>query len=185
MIANNEIFTMTRRYPSLPGKVLRRDSGIVSKIITSWEQYPKDTDRILQIFLKEHTNLSDERYWELMRTVWILCGNSNTAEKFINLMQSARKQRFYFSTPEEAAKLRAMPDFIKIWRATNDVKNKGISWTISFEYVRHFQQLFNKKIIVSGLVSKKDVFAFIERNNESEVLVLDGSKILDKVVTEV
>ena len=67
---NNEAIPMTRRYPNLPNKVLKRDSGIARKIITAWD-LEKDAEKVLSIYLKECKNLSDERYWELSRTVWL------------------------------------------------------------------------------------------------------------------
>jgi len=68
ILANNEQVSMTRRFPNLPQKVLRRDSEIVKKIMFAWD-LEHNKEKVLSIYLKEHKNLSDERYWELMLTL--------------------------------------------------------------------------------------------------------------------
>jgi hypothetical protein len=170
MMKNNEAVPMTRRYPNLSGKVLRRDSEIVKKIIAVQDSH--NGDLVFEIYMKEQKNLSDERYWELLRTVWILSGNMERVQLFRKLMQSTRKQRFYFSTPEEAKFLRELPSELSVHRATNDSADGGLSWTLSHEYAVKYQQMFQKKIIISRLIDKSTVFAYIERNNESEILIL-------------
>lgn len=162
---------MTRRYPQLPKKVLMRDGKIAAKIMLTWD-VEQDEEKVLAIYLKEQGNLSDERYWELMRTVWILCGSVENADTFRKLMQSKRKQRHYFSTPEEAKKFREMPDSFYVYRATNDANDRGLSWTVSKEYALYYKENFNKSLILSGEINKKDVFAYIERNMEFEIIIL-------------
>ena len=79
---NNEKVPMTRRYHShLSAKVLKRDSVIVEKIIREWDKQQNKNKDLLPIFLKEHKNLSDERYWELLRTVWIISGTVENTVK--------------------------------------------------------------------------------------------------------
>lgn len=172
---NNIHVPMTRRYPDLPRKVLKRDSNISQKIIQAWD-LEKDADKILQIYLKEHRNLSDERYWELLRTVWIFCGTVENADLFRRLMLSTRKERYYFSTPEEARFLRELPAQFEVFRATNDVNDNGLSWTLKKEYAEWYKEAFGKSEIISKTVSKNQVFAYIERNNESEILILSNQE---------
>lgn len=162
---------MTRRYPNLRKKQEERDSKIVSKIITAWD-VEQDSDKVLDIFIRENKNLSDERYWETLRTVWIVCGSIYNIPKFRELFNSKRSMRFYFSTPEEAKELREMPDNIKVYRACDSEEDGGISWTTSLEYANQYKETFNRKMIATKLISKKEVFAFINRNKEYEILVL-------------
>lgn len=168
---NNVSIPMTRRYPALSSKVLKRDAEIAKRIISAWD-IDKNGDKVLEIFLKEKGNLSDERYWELMRTVWIIAGSVLNAQIFRSLMLSKRKEKYYFSTPEEAAKLRGFTEPFNVYRATNDENDGGISWTTSIEYAERYKMLYNKKTIISKTVNKSEVFAFIERNNESEMIIL-------------
>ena len=67
-LANNEQVSMTRRYPDLPRKVLQRDAEVSRKIMLAWDM-EKNPQRVLNIYLNHVDKLSDERYWELMRTV--------------------------------------------------------------------------------------------------------------------
>lgn len=185
--ANNSHIVMTRRYPDLPKKVLIRDSKIVERLVHAYD-VEKDLDKTLALYLKECKNLSDERYWELMRTVWVICGNSDNADVFRGLMKSKRKQRYYFSTPEEAKFLRELPEMFTVYRATNmfksyegyeksflvvpDESDKGISWTLDTKYAEKFKQMYNKQYIIHRQVNRADVFAYIERNLESEIIIL-------------
>ncbi len=161
---------MTRRYPDLPGKVLRRDSEIAKKVIKAWD-VEHDHEKLLQIFLKESKNLSDERYWELLRTVWVLCGHLSNVDLFRKLMQSTRPQKFYFSSPEDAKALRELPDPFEVFRACNENDN-GISWTTSKEYAEEYKQMYEKEKVLSMMVYKKHVFAYIRRNLEDEILII-------------
>jgi len=170
-IGTNELIPMTRRYPKLPHKVLYRDSKIAKRIIEAWDS-EHDPEKVLSIFLKEHKNLSDERYWELMRSVWIVTGNIKHAGIFRKLMQANRRNKYYFSTPEEAEKLRNLPESIEVYRATNDKNDDGLSWTISKDYANRYAREFNKKLIITKTVNKSDVFAFINRNKEEEIILL-------------
>jgi hypothetical protein len=168
---NNELVPMTRRYPNLKRKVLERDSKISAKIIKAWD-IEHDSQKVLDIFIKENKNLSDERYWELLRTVWIVCGKLENVDLFRQLMKSTRKERYYFSTSEEQERLRRLPGVFTIYRATNNKNDGGISWTLSEEYAHTYSQLFAKNTILKREVLKSEIFAFIERNKESEIIIL-------------
>lgn len=168
---NNELIPMTRRYPNLPIKVLRRDSDVALRLIQAWDN-EKDGDKVLAIYLKEHRNLSDERYWETMRIVWVICGSVNNADTFRKLMRSPRKNRYYFSTPEDAQKLRELPETFEVYRATNDENDGGLSWTVSKVYAEWYRDAYAKEKIITRTVSRKDVFAFVGRNNEYEAIIL-------------
>lgn len=163
---------MTRRYPKLRKKVLLRDSRIVLKLTRAWD-LENDKEKVLAIYLKEKDKLSHERYWELMRTVWIICGSVENSELFKYLMESWRPQKHYFSTPEEAQKLREMDDGFTVYRATNDRNDGGLSWTTSLEYAKEYKEMHNKNEVIWMCIKKSDVFAYIERNNESEILIIN------------
>jgi hypothetical protein len=171
VLGNNQSVPMTRRYPNLPNKVLKRDSEIIKKIISAWD-LENDADKVLSIYLKENKNLSDFRYWEVLRTVWILCGSIENADLFRKLMQSSRKQKYYFSTPEEAKFLRELPEEIEVYRATNKFNDNGLSWTLSKEYSEWYKTAYQKDKVISKIINKKQIFAYIERNLESEVVIL-------------
>jgi len=170
-LANNERVFMTRRYPDLPKKVLHRDSEIAKKLVAAWD-VRRDAKELLQVFLDNMKNLSDERYWETLRTVWTLCGKTENAPMFRRLMQSPRRSRFYFSSPEDAAALRALPEPFQVWRACNEPEDGGISWSINLAYVQDYQVTYKRKMIITREVFRKDVFALILRNLEDEIIIL-------------
>lgn len=167
---NNESIKMTRRFPKLLNKVLIKDSEIVKKIVFAWD-IEKNSNKVLSIYLKEHKNLSNERYWEILRTVWIICGTVENSELFKNFMKSNRKEKYYFSTPEELKFLRELPNDIVVYRATN-IKDVGLSWTLSKDYADWYAKEFNKETVICKIIDKKQIFAYIERNKESEILIL-------------
>jgi len=168
---NNELIQMTRRYPKLQKKILEKDGEIAKKLIIAWD-IEKNPKKVLNIYLKEHHNLSDERYWELLRTVWIITGNIKNSDIFRKLMSSKRKEKYYFSTPEEAAILRGFPDFLIVYRATSSKDDNGLSWTLSKKYAKYYKTIYDKKYILEKKINKKNIFAFIERNLESEIIIL-------------
>lgn len=171
MITTNKLLPMTRRYPNLPQKVLYKDSEIMKKMVNAWD-IEGDADKLLDIFINEKRLLSNERYWEMLRSVWVCCGNVENAQLFRELMQSKRPQRFYFSTPEEAESLRKMPSTFWVYRATNNADDGGLSWTLSLDYAKEYQKKFSKSMILQKEVSKNQVFAYIERNFEYEIVIL-------------
>lgn len=170
MIANNKRVEMTRRFPQLRKKVLMRDAVIAKKIIAAWD-VEHDAEKALSIYLKEKNNLSDERYWEVLRTVWVIAGSLKSLNVFRELMLSSRPQRYYFSTPEEAEKLRNMPQFITVYRA-GSINDGGISWTLSQEYAEQYLKDYQKEKVLTLTVPKSRVFAYIERNLEQEIILI-------------
>jgi hypothetical protein len=170
MKANNETVFMSRRYPKLARKVLLRDSKIASKLVAAWD-IEKNPEKVLSIFIKEKGNLSNERYWELLRTVWIIAGGLNKIDTFRQLMLSPRPERYYFNTPEDAKKLRDMPELFEVYRAGKQFDN-GISWTTSLEYAEWYRKAYNKEDLLTKTVNKVDCFAFIQRNKEDEIIIL-------------
>ena len=169
--ANNELVLMTRRYPKLKQKILIRDSKISEKLIRAWDINHSQTE-VLEIFVKEKKNLSDERYWEILRTVWILCGTIEYNDLFRLLMKSNRKEQYYFSTPEEQKRLREMPESFEVYRATSNKNDNGLSWTLDKEYAQNYASMYRKQFILNKTIFKSEIFAFIERNDESEIIIL-------------
>ena len=84
-----------------------------------------------------------------------------------------RKHRHFFSTPEEHKYLEQLPDQIKIYRACNSIEDQGISWTLENEYAEWYKERFDRKMVVNKVVNKTEVFAYINRNNEHEILILN------------
>jgi len=171
MIGNNVNIEMTRRYFDLPKKVALRDSKIANQIAVAWD-IEQDKDKVFKIYLEKCHLLSTQRYWELLRTVWIVCGSLDNIGIFRLLMRSTKKNRYCFSTPEEAKILREMPDEFFVYRACNKENDGGLSWTYSLDYAERYKQMFEKRHIIKRAIRREDVFALINRNNEYEILTL-------------
>lgn len=171
VFSNNETIEMTRRYFELPKKVALRDSKIARQLINAWD-IEHDKEKVFKLFVKNHTKLSSQRYWELLKIVWIICGGLENVGMFKLLMSSKKKNRYCFSTPEESKLLREMPEVFKVYRACNDKNDGGISWTYSKDYAFYYKNAFNKKRVLEHTVKKEDVFALINRNQEYEILLI-------------
>ena len=168
-LAVNERTDFTRRIPALPEKQLARDAKIVSQIIRAYEA--GRGQEVLDIFRRKARLLSNPRYWEVMRTVWVAVGSTETAPLFRTLMQSSRPCRSWFMTPEDAAALEAMTFPLTVWRAYDAEPDPGISWTLDEQWCRGYAQAKGRRV-KQMQVSREQVFAYVSRRGEEEVIVL-------------
>lgn len=166
----NETLQFTRRYPDLREKQRIRDSKIAKAIVQAWD-VESNGEKVLQIFTKEHRMLSNPRYWEMLKIVWICCGTTENTDLFRKWMKSDRGYKSYFMTPEEKLIYDSLPQEITCYRACNGVDN-GISYTFSKTYAEHYQQIFQRSYIIERVIDKKDCFAYINRNAEDELIIL-------------
>ena len=168
-LAENQRTDFTRRIPALPEKQLARDAKIVGQIIRAREA--GDNEEVLDIFRRKAKLLSNPRYWEVMRTVWVAVGSTETAPLFRTLMQSSRPCRSWFMTPEDAAALEAMPFPLTVWRAYDGDPDPGISWTLDEQWCRGYAKAKGRRV-KSMQVSREQVFAYVSRRGEEEVIIL-------------
>lgn len=170
-LSNNESVPMTRRRFDLPRKTALRDSKIAMRIAVAWDN-ENDSEKAFKLFINNKDKLSTQRYWELLRSIWIIAGTLSNVGIFKKLMRSSKKNRYCFSTPEESEILRQMPEELKVYRACNDENDGGISWTYSEEYAYQYQKMYSKNMVLVKTVKKEDVFALINRNREFEIIIL-------------
>ena len=168
-LAVNERTDFTRRIPALPEKQLARDAKIVGQIIRAREA--GDNEAVLDIFRRKTRLLSNPRYWEVMRTVWVAVGSTETAPLFRTLMQSSRPCRSWFMTPEDDAALDAMPFPLTVWRAYDADPDPGISWTLDRVWCEGYAKAKGRRV-KSMQVSRDQVFAYVSRRGEEEVIIL-------------
>lgn len=168
-LAVNERTDFTRRIPALPEKQLARDAKIVSQIIRAYEA--GRGQEVMDIFRRKARLLSNPRYWEVMRTVWVAVGSTETAQLFRTLMQSSRPCRSWFMTPEDAAALEAMPFPLTVWRAYDAEPDPGISWTLDEQWCEGYAKAKGRRV-KQMQVSRDQVFAYVSRRGEDEVIVL-------------
>lgn len=168
-LAVNERTDFTRRIPALPEKQLARDAKIVGQIIRAREA--GRGQEVMDIFRRKARLLSNPRYWEVMRTVWVAVGSTETAPLFRTLMQSGRPCRSWFMTPEDAAALEAMPFPLTVWRAYDAEPDPGISWTLDEQWCLGYARAKGRRV-KQMQVSREQVFAYVSRRGEEEVIVL-------------
>ena len=167
--AVNQRTDFTRRIPALPPKQLARDAKIAAQIIRAYEQ--GDTHQVLDIFFRKARLLSNPRYWELMRTVWVAAGSTYTAHLFRKMMLSTRPCKSWFMTPEDAAALEAMAFPLTVWRAYDSDDDPGISWTLDREWCEGYAKAKGRRV-KQRQVERKDVFAYVSRRGEEEMIIL-------------
>lgn len=168
-LAPNQHTDFTRRIPALKPKQLARDAKIASQIIRAFQQ--GDTERVIEVFCGKQHLLSNPRYWELMRTVWIAAGSTGTADLFRTLMKSGRPCKSWFMTPEDAAALDTMQFPLTVWRAYDDDDDPGISWTLDREWCEGYAKAKGRRI-KSMQVCREKVFAYVSRRGEEEIIIL-------------
>lgn len=172
--AYNERSDFTRRIPTgLSDKQMARDSKIAMQLIRADEN---NHQQMLDIFFRKAKLLSNPRYWELMRTVWVAAGSTETAQLFRMMMKSNRPCKSWFMTPEDAAALDAMTFPLTVWRAYDAVRypdiDPGISWTLDRAWCEEYARS-QGRAIKQRQVSREDIFAYISRRGEEEIIILD------------
>jgi hypothetical protein len=168
----------TRRIPTgLSDKQMARDSKIAMQLVRiDQEGGDRAAEKMLDLFFRKAKLLSNPRYWELMRTVWVAAGSTETAQLFRTMMKSQRPCRSWFMTPEDAAALDAMQFPVLVHRAYDAVRypadtDPGISWTLDGQWCREYAAK-KGRVIKSRMVYRSDVFAYISRRGEEEMILL-------------
>lgn len=174
-IVPNERTDYTRRIPTgLSDRQMERDSRIIMQIIRA----DGNPEKILDIFSRKARLLSNPRYWEVMRTVWVSAGSTETAQMFRRLMKSARPCKGWFMTPEDTDELDRMEFPIKVYRAYDKKysgtgeEDPGISWTTDCDWC-HEYAVKKDRLVKERVVSREEIFAYVTRRGESEIIILD------------
>lgn len=167
----NELHDFTRKIPSyLSKKQLERDAKIAKQIVMAHD-VEHSNEKMLGIFFAKCHLLSNPRYWEILRTVWVAAGNATNVDKFRELMTSKRPARSWFMTPEDKEAFDSFAYPITLWRAYTDDADHGISWSSNKEWVEHYAGFGGRKI-KSKEFRKEDIFAYISRRGEDEFIIL-------------
>lgn len=191
-LAPNQRTDFTRRIPTgFTQKQLDRDAKIIGQIVRAYDEGGKGAaEKVLGIFLRKAKLLTNPCYWEVMRTVWVAAGSTETADIFRTMMKSARPCRSWFMTPEDAQALDTMPFPLIVWRAFDmkyiddlpddtfpgeivDLPNTdpGISWTIDKEWCIGYARS-KGRVVRERQVYRGDIFAYVTRRGESEMIIL-------------
>ena len=180
-LEENRRTDFTRRIPTgLSDKQMARDSKIAMQLVRiQQEGGDRAAEKMLDLFFRKAKLLSNPRYWELMRTVWVAAGSTETAPLFRMMMKSHRPCcRLWFMTPEDAKALDTMQFPVTVWRAYDpkydgaDVGDPGISWTLDYNWCLDYAEK-RGLIIKKRQVYRSDIFAYITRRGEEEIIILD------------
>lgn len=169
-LAYNEQHEFTRRIPSLKPRQAARDGRIATQIARAID-VDNDTEKAMDIFFNKCRLLSNPHYWELLRTVWIMCGSTDNADVFRPYLQSSRPCRGWFMTKEDTEALDAMRWPLTVYRAYDDEEDHGISWTLDREWCEIYAKEKGRKV-KSRTVERNDVFAYVSRRGEEEIMIL-------------
>lgn len=179
-LAENEKRPFTRRIPALPRKNLERDSKIITQIMRAYD-VENDLRKVKEIFFRKCRLLSNPRYWEVLRTVWVVAGSTETSDEFRPYLKSTRPCKGWFMTVEDAETLDKMQFPLTVYRAYDpyydtpegleDGGDPGISWTTDKEWCEGYAKSKNR-VVKSRTVERKDIFAYISRRGEEEIMIL-------------
>ena len=177
-LAINQRSDFTRRIPTgLSDKQMARADKLVRQLVNiENDARGAKAQRMIILFYNNARLLANPHYWEIMRTVWCAAGSTETANMFRKMMKSSRPCKGWFMTPEDAAALDAMQFPLTVWRAYDaqrypDDTDPGISWTINEQWCRKYA-LGKGRVVKSRLVTREEVFAYISRRGEEEIIIL-------------
>lgn len=160
----------TRRIPLLSMKQMDIDAKVAKKMVHAWDVL-HSPERLREVFFQDAHRLSDPHYWELLRTVWVAAGSTDTADLFRPYFLSGRPCKSWFMTVEDAASLERVKFPLTVWRAYDREPDPGISWTIDRTWCEAYAKVHNRSI-KERVVERGEVFAFVSRRHESEIIIL-------------
>jgi hypothetical protein len=179
-LAINKRSDFTRRIPAYPPKVQARVEKIVKQLIHAYD-VEGDTEKMRNIFMRKACLLPNPSYWELLRTVWVASGKTENSREFRPLFKSSRPSKSWFMTVEDAAALDAMEFPITVYRAYDpyydtpegieEGGDPGLSWTLDKEWCEGYAAS-KQRVIKSRQVERKDIFAYVSRRGEEEIIIL-------------
>lgn len=170
---SNEQSDFTRRLPTfLTERQRMRDAKIVQRLIRICDD-EKDYRKGIDYFKEKMRLMSDPLYWEALRTIWVLCGSTETANEFRPMMKSKRRCRNWFMTPEDKASLDEMQFPLTVWRAYDPTldPDPGLSWTTDRKWCEEYAAK-KGRAVKERTVTREEVFAYISRRGESEIIIL-------------
>ncbi len=170
---------------SLQALTLSGPGGNLVAIVAARNQ---SQDRRLDAFLVIAARLTDQEYWETLGNIWIEAGFPGyRGQEWFNLFCSSRSGRWFLMNEAERQFLTALPEKVQVYRAATEDRRNGISWTLDLNVARLLQSHrygwkarpaddFHQKIWTTVL-NRAEVFAYFNRHDEREIVVLDHKGI--------
>jgi len=122
--------------------------------------------------------LTDQEYWSRLSDIWVDSENIGAQpDRWRNLLLSDRGSRESFMTEDERAEFAALQPRFTVYRgySENDQEEFGMSWSTDAGVAEWFARRFareDEKIFMEEMeVSKDDVFAYLTRRGEEEIIL--------------
>lgn len=132
----------------------------------------------LAAFQRLAIHLPDEDYWTLLGEVW----RDNSARVhqqkrlWTKLLQTKRSKTHYFMNQEGRATLRNLGEVLTVYRGySRKHQNKnGLSWTLDKKVAEAHSKARkgNKPAVVKRTVLKSEIFAYVPRSGNEEVILV-------------
>jgi hypothetical protein len=148
-----------------------------------WESYLPHllpSDRLLEVIKNGYTR-TDPVYFKIVGQIWtdreLLGQTSSTLEVLLGIERfSGNRDRspniIYMMTEVEQKSLVDLPDEFRIYRGHHERLLNEISWTLDMNVAGQYAIGWEEERKIStGIVSKQDVIAFIDRWQELEIIV--------------
>ncbi|MBR6031315.1 MAG: hypothetical protein IKP36_05060 [Bacteroidaceae bacterium] len=171
-LAYNKHSDFTRRIPSLSPKAQQRVEKVVMQLVHAHD-VEGNCEKVKDIFFRKARLLPNPNYWEILRTVWVVAGKTDNVHEFLPFFKSSRPCKSWFMTVEDAKTLDEMEFPIMVYRAYDREPDNGISWTTDKEWCEEYAKRVGRKV-KSRSVERKDIFAYISRRGENEIIIIDN-----------
>jgi len=174
------------------GSEVRRLNTMLEEKQNQCERARAEHDHAAYIFLHERPyrigafmelrdEMYDRNYWPLLREVWTDSENIyQHAMDWWECLSSDRRKRRLFTSCEDRAILRSMPNELRIYRGTSQEETLGtylgFSWTTDRDKALWFARRFNREgvapTLASGYIKKCDALGYVNARGEKEVVAL-------------
>lgn len=133
----------------------------------------------LEAFTEIMNYLLPSEYWSILSNVWYDSENIWQNKKvWKSLFLNEKRYKKFFMTEREQRFFDKLPTHFKVYRGCHEGKNEhGFSYSLDKEQAIWFSKRFlqgheNPKLI-ERFIDKKDVFAYIDRRNEQEIIIIN------------
>lgn len=122
---------------------------------------------------------------QLVRTAWVLSDEFWNIQEKWRVLLANRVDFPGFMTDAELGILARLPDPLTVYRGGRIESVAGLSWTTKLEIADYFEYQIKPRgtaMVVEGLIAKVDVFAFIDKDEESEIIAFPERIVEQRVI---
>jgi hypothetical protein len=153
----------------------------------NWQVYVECSEKLFwaDALLEIKAQVPAPEWAQVVRNAWILSDQLWEIWPKWRTIFADRAALPGFMTRDEAAYLAGCNDPITVYRGCHEATIDGLSWTTDLDAAVYFEYHVKPRhvaLIVEGHVNRSDVFAFVDKNEEFEVIVLPECVIERKVL---